>query len=66
MKERLLVAKSAEVQLQLAQELLRKATANLAALKLGAQPSLDAAKKALHECEKAYTCTTQLIERIPE
>lgn len=61
-----MVARAAEVQLQLATELLRKATANLAALKIGVQPSLDAAKKALHECEKAYTCTSQLIERIPE
>ena len=65
MKERLLIAKSAEMQLQLATDLLRRATANLAARRHGVAPGLSAAKRALADCEKASVCTTEMIERIP-
>lgn len=65
MKERLLIAKAAELQLQMARDLLRQAASNLAALKHGVQPGLDAARKALADCEKASLLTTELIKRIP-
>jgi hypothetical protein len=65
-KERLLVARATEIQLQTAAQLLRQAVQNLSALKHGVQPGLDAAKKALAECEKSSALTTSMIERIPE
>lgn len=64
-KERLLVARAAEVQLLHAADLLTRAVANLTALQHGAGPSLAAARVALKECEKAHLCAVQLLERIP-
>ncbi len=64
-KERLLVAKSVEVQLSYATDLLRQAVTNLAALQHGVQPALEAARKALAECERAHGRTQVMIERIP-
>lgn len=65
MRERLLAAKDAEVNLHTAQKLIRSAVDKLTSIKHGVEPGLTAAKKALAECEKAYLCAEGLVKRIP-
>lgn len=65
-RERLLVARAAEIQFQTAANLIRQAMGNLAALRHGIAPAYEAAKKAHAECEKAHLLTQETIKRIPE
>jgi hypothetical protein len=65
-RERLLVTKATEIQLQLAVSLLRQVVTNLTVLRFGVEPSLTAARKALAEAERSYVSVEELIKRIPE
>lgn len=65
-RERLLVAKASEIQLQLAVSLLDKATANLTALRFGAESAAASARCALGDAQKALARIEILIKHIPE
>jgi hypothetical protein len=60
-----LVAKSAEVQLAQAEDLIRRAIKDLKTLQHGVKPALDAAEEALKQCSKAAVRAELLLERIP-
>lgn len=60
------MAKATEMQLQFSVTLLRRAVANLTALRYGVEPGVVYASTALGEAEKALACTEEMIRNIPE